>query len=54
MLTQLGHVEVIKSIEADCDNSLCGALFKNEYKEFDDGIIGKIFLQGLAKGEVTL
>lgn len=54
MLTQLGHVEVIKSIEADCDNDLCGVLFKNGYKEFNDGIIGKIFLRGLAKREVML
>lgn len=54
MLTQLGHVEVIKSIKADCDDSLCSVLLKNEYKEFDDGTIGKIFLQGFAKGDVVL
>jgi len=53
-LTQLGHVEVIKSIEADRDDSLCGVLFKNEYKESDDEFIGKIGIQGLAKGEAML
>lgn len=54
MLTQFGHVEVIESIEVDFDDSLCGVLLKNESQEFEDGIIGKIFIQDLVKGVVTL
>lgn len=54
MLTQLGHVEAIKSIEANCKNSLCCVLFKKEYKGFDGDIIGKILLQSLAEVEGML
>ncbi|WP_187151872.1 hypothetical protein [Methanosarcina siciliae] len=54
MLTQLGHIEVIKSSEVDCDDSLCGVLLKKEYQEFDSDIIGKICLQSSAKRELML
>lgn len=54
VLTRLGRIEVIESIEGGYDDSICSILLQNKYQEFDDDITSKIFPQRLAKKVVIL
>jgi len=49
MLTQFGHVEVINSIEADFDDSLCGARLKMSTRNLMAALSEKSFFKAWRK-----